>query len=538
MNRVLANATLLALTLAPQAGLAQAPGVNPDVLQQAIDLNEAEGPAATLAFLENAKAEADLPLPAEALLGALLLAAGRAGDAYATLEPLARLEDATPALLFNAWRAASATGQGEARIDLLERAAAMDPVSPAARQLGLIRGQQGRLQEAYVLLAGWAQAFPNDVEARLAAAHSALQLRRVPEAEGLLSDLPQEIPQVRLLLGKILFHRGDPYGAIATLSALGDGSDLPPGMDVDRRKTMANAYIAIGQGAEAVELLRDHAGDDPGMILVLVRAQSQSGDVAAALETIRPIAQAVEQDPSQVSPELGAGLLLQYGRQLIATGAHADAIAPLQVATTLQPDNEMIWQPLGQALAVAGRRDEATAALERFNQLAQNAVPETVQQAQLEADVDDPTGRQLREALKLTGRDRPAEGLEVARNERLLSPGDPRVPMVESQILVRLDLLQDALVAAQDAVDLAPNYADTYYPRAVVLMSLQRLEAAEGDFRQALELAPDHVAAMNDLAVLLMYLERNDEARQLLERVLELSPEDALAASNLEQLDG
>lgn len=538
MNRLLLVAALVTVTLTPTLALAQEAGTNPEILDQAIALNDAEGPAATLEFLENAQAEADLPLPAKALLGALLLAAGRAGDAYAILEPLSRLEDAPPALLFNAWRAAAATGQGPARVDLLERAAQLDPISPAARELGLIRGRQGRLQEAYVLLGGWARAFPNDVEARLAAAHSALQLRRVPEAEGFLSDLPQEIPQVRLLLGKILFHRGDPYGAVATLSALGDGSELPPGMDLDRRKTLANAYIAIGQGAEAADLLADYAGDDPGMILVLVRAQAQSGDVAAALETIRPIAETVQQDPSQVSPELGAGILLQYGRQLIATGSHEAAVAPLQVATTLQPDNEMIWQPLGQALAVAGRREEATAALERFNALAQNAVPETVQQAQLERDVDDPTGRQLREALKLAGRDRPAEGLEVARNERLLSPGDPRVPMVESQILVRLDLLQDALVAAQDAIDLAPDYADTYYQRAVVLMSLQRLDAAESDFRKAIELAADHVAAMNDLAVLLMYQERNDEARQLLEKVLELSPDDALAASNLAQLEG
>jgi len=538
MNRILPAVSLITLSiLGPTLALSQDDGTPDGVLEQAIALNDSAGPAVTLEFLETARAKEELSLPAEALLGALLLAAGRAGDAYATLEPISRLGDAPPALLFNAWRAAAMTGQGDARVDLLERASALDPISPAARELGLIRGRENRLQEAYILLAPWARAFPNDYQARLAAAHAALQLGRVPEAEEMLSDLPPEIPQVSLLQGKILFHRGDPYGALATLATLGDGSDLPPSMDLDRRKTMANAYIVVGQGAEAVGLLEGHTGTDPGLILVLVRAQSQSGDIAGALAAITPLAREVARDPGAFAPRLAAGILFQYGSQLNATGSQQEAIEPLQLATELQPDNEMMWQALGQALAVSGRREEATAALERFNQLAQSAVPATVQQAQLERDIDDSTVVQLREAMRLAGRDQLSEGLEVARTERRMAPGDPRVPMVESQILIRLERLDEALVAAEDAIDMAPDYADTHYQRSVVLMVLRRLDEAESGFRRVLELAPDHTAAMNDYAVLLMFLERNDEARPLLERALEFNPDDVLASRNLQSLD-
>jgi tetratricopeptide (TPR) repeat protein len=538
MSLVKIATVTIVIALTASATLGQQPTTAPeDVLERAITLNDAEGAEATLAFLEAEQARSDLAPPAKALLGALLLAAERPGEAYVLLDPLSRLDQAPPAVLYNTWRAAALGGFGDERLALLERASAADPISPAARELGLIRGRQGRLQEAYILLAPWARAHPDDIEARLAAAHSALQLNRIPDAEELLSDLPQEIPQVRLLWGKILFHRGDPYGALATLKALGDGSDLSPVLDRDRRQTMANAHIAVGQGAQAVELLQQRAGEDAGLVLVLTRAYSQSGDVAAALETIRPLGQAAIEESSAFGTQLAADLLHEYGRQLNANGAQTEAVTPLELAAGLDPDNEKIFQALGQALAVAGRPEEATAALERFNQLARSAVPATVQQSALERDVEDPTGGQLREALTLLGKDQPAKALEIVRTEQRMVPDDPRIMIVEAQILLFLDLHDEALFAADRAVEMAPEFADGYYQRGVVLMGMQRLEEAEIAYRKALEIASAHTPAMNDLAVLLIFQNRHDEARQLLERVLELDPDDRLAARNLDGLN-
>jgi Flp pilus assembly protein TadD len=503
------------------------------VLERALEVNEAQGPAATLEFLEAERAKGSLRPQAQALLGALLLAAGRPEESFDALEPITQSQQAPPAVLFNAWRAASGIGRGEERIDLLERAVAIDAVSPAGRQLGLIRGAANRFEEALILLAPWARANPQDLEARLAGATAALQLQRLPAAEELLTGLPQDLPRVRLLWGKLLFLRGDPRGSLATLKALGNGEGLPAGVDRDRRHTMANAYILIGEASEAIPLLEGRQHGDPGIALVLARAQAQSGDVEASLETIRPLAESVMIDPQAHSASLAATALLEFGRQLITTGSPQEAIAPLRLATEVDPYAEEAWQSLGQALAISGRREEARVALERFNELARDAMSTSAEQSTLEMGVADPTGRRLIEALDLQRRGRGSEALELVRSEAKLATGDPRVPVIEAQILYGLGRAEEALAATQTALGISPEYADAYYQRGVILMGERRLDEAEVAYRQALQLAPAHLPSMNDLAVLLIHQQRQEEARQLLERVLELSPEDELAAANL-----
>lgn len=535
---------ILLAALVPPSGLAaQTPSTSqgrpaaiPDdpLVGRAIERFEADGAAAALELLEAERASGELSEAATALYGTLLLRTGRNEEALRVLEPLAEAEDAPAGLLYQAWRAAARAGRGGEKLSYLARSASLEPLSPAGRELGLIRGQQGRLADAYVLLRPWVRANPDDLEARLAAAVCAVELERIPEAEELLSDLPTENPRVGLLWAKVLLARGDPYGAIASLRALGD--DLPPAIDLDRRRTMANAYINVGQAADAVELLEGRLGDDPGLILLMSQAQSQSGEVAAALETVRPLAEAVLAEPDALRPELAAGILLEFGRHLIATGTPTGALPALEKAAELDPNNKLIFQSLGQSLAATGRREEAQQALERFRQMTSNEIPPAAQQSALESDLEDPTGRRLREALRLMGQDRPAEALQIVRSERAIAADDPRVQLVESQVLIQLDRPEEALRVAEEALAMAPDMADAHYQRAVVLMGLERLDEAEAGFRRTLELAENHTPAMNDLAVLLMVRERDDEARQLLERALEINPDDPMAASNLEQL--
>ncbi len=507
------------------------------LMARAIEVSKSDGPGAAIEVLEAARLEQGLTDEQEIFLGVLLFTAGRAEESFAKLEPFTRSPEASPPLLFNAWRAADQTGRGAEHIALLQRAAAGAPGSPAARQLGFILGNQGRIEEAYRLLLPWARSQPNDVEARLATAHAALQLERVPVAEEMLADLPSDIPQVRLLSGKALYLRGDPRAALATLGELGDGTGLPPAIDLDRRHTMANCYVAIGESARAVELLEGYAADDPRLMMVLGRAQAQSGQIEQALATLRPLAQAAQGDPSGFGAEMSAGVLLAYGKALVSSGSPAGAIDPLTRASELDSQNAMVWQALGNALAVAGRREEATAALERFDSLARAAPPTANDAAALESEIDDPTAARLRRALMMANQGLTTEALAEVRDERLMAPGDPRVALVESRLLVMQGSLDAALAPAAQAVEMAPDFADAYYQRAVVLMGLEQLQQAENDFRAALEVLPTHTPAMNDLAVLLMMQQRNDEARVLLERALEINPADALAAQNLSEID-
>jgi len=96
--------------------------------------------------------------------------------------------------------------------------------------------------------------------------------------------------------------------------------------------------------------------------------------------------------------------------------------------------------------------------------------------------------------------------------------------------------LEEAMTAAESAVQLAPDIADSYYVRGVVRLDIGLSGPAEEDLRKTIAMAPQHTAAMNDLAVLLMAEGENEEAKLLLEQVLVLQPGDPIAARNLATL--
>jgi tetratricopeptide (TPR) repeat protein len=499
-----------------------------------VELIDLEDVAGSITQLETALADRGLDRIARAALGALYVETGQAQKAFDMLEPITLDDDAPASVLYNAWRAAALLGQGGARMMWLQRATQLEPVSPAGRLMGLMMGEQGAYTEALRLLRPWARTFPDDNEVRVAAAAAALQLERAPDAEELLADLPQDDPRVRLLWGKLLVLQGDPFGALATLKAL--PGDLDPELDLGRRRTMAQAHTIAGQAAEAIALLEGRVDDNPGVALQLSHALFQSGRVSQAAAVMEPFAKTVLSKDESLGGTLEANLTLEYGQLLNSLGRQLDALPYLERSAKLDPDNKLVWQNLGQSLNAAGRREEAKAALERFRQMTESEVPAVAKVAALRADAGDPTGRNLREALKKLGGGQTVEALKMARSEARLAPHDIRPKLVEAQILVSMELLDEALTVALGAIEISPDSADARYQKAVVHMARQELEQAEADFRIALGLAADHVATLNDLAVLLMVQDRQDEARPFLERALEINPRDRVAADNLEQI--
>jgi len=532
--------SVLLLTWLPGGARGQEEELQLDPRVQAIAAKVEEGNMSeALSMLEALEQEAgQLPGPLQSLQGTLYLETGNPQRALEILVPLCEGPEADPAALYNAARAHLAVGQPEEAMALLERSVSLIPNSVASRDLGLLLAQQSRYREAYRYLRPWAAAAPDDSEARLVAALCAVQLKRPNEAEELLSDLDQNNPRVRLLWGKLLLDKADPYGALATLKPLADNP--PPQMELDVRRTLADAHAAVGQSAEAVELLQGWVGESPVVALQLAQAQYQSGDLEGATTTLQPFAGALlnqlsSSDPGSV-PDLVVNLIVEYGRLLATGGLHAEALPYLEAATRLDPGNKQSWHQLGQAYAATGRVDEAQAALARFQEIVKQEVPAAMSEVELEKNLEDPTGRELRDAMKLQADGRTAEALAVIRQEMELAPDDPRPVLLESRFLMFDQQLDEALAAAERALQLAPS-PDAFYQRGSVLLAMQRVDEAEASFRQALELMPEHTATLNDYAVLLMGLGRNDEARQMLERALEIRPDDALAAANLESLD-
>jgi tetratricopeptide (TPR) repeat protein len=373
---ILAVLVVLAVlsVLFPRSPLgAQEPPDPQKAFDQARQKYQAGDYKAVVELLAPLKPDASSPPPLLTLLGGAYIELGQIAEAQALLDPVAATDAAGPALLFNAARAAFAKKQDEKGEGFLKRAIEKAPASLAARSLGLRYGRQGRIVDAYKLLRPWADAHPDDGDVRLAAAFCAIELRRGAEADALLAGLPETNPQVRLLKGRLLLARGDPRGAIALLSPL--QAAPPREIDRDLRWVLGEARMEIGEAAGAVALLEGHAADDPDMALLLAQAYGQTGSPDKVLTTLKPFVDRLPEPATldETRRAVFAAMALEYGKALIAGARWPEAVTVLEKATALNASNLPAWQVLGQALAGAGRRDEAKKVLEKFQELSKAA---------------------------------------------------------------------------------------------------------------------------------------------------------------------
>jgi tetratricopeptide (TPR) repeat protein len=505
-----------------------------------------------LQILEPMRKDGTATGPALSLLSGLYLEMGKAADALQVIKPLADAEDADPAVLFNAARAALALQQTDVAQRYLERSVARIPISPASRELGLLLGRQGRIVEAYRWLRPWALRSPDDLEARINAASIAIRLERPAEAEELLSGLSAQDPGLQLLRAEALELRGNGKGALALLEPL--QKNHPPGMDLELRRALAEAYLTAGNPAAAVRQLDGKAGDHPTLVVLLARAQRLSGNAKAATATLQPFLAKIPDDPKAVGdPRPAGGMATEYGRLLLAGGNAAGALPWLEKATRLYPSSREAWEGYADALTAAGRAADATAARGRAKELADaaaaraGAAPAPLAEeapaqaaaapAASAASAAAPLSPNLAKAQQLLAQKQPDKALVLVRQEIAIAPKDPRARAVEAQILLAQHNWQGALDSAQAALKLDPQNPDLLYLRGAVQISLRHLDEAEKDLRQVLQKAPNHIAAMDDLAVVMMLRNKPDEARQLLERALALNPNDPNARTSLANLD-
>ena len=517
---------LLALT-----GVSGVPAQEPPlVLQEAMALVEQGDPEGAIAVLENLVAEPDAPDIATAALGALLLETGNAGRALDVLAPLAERDPPDPAALFNAGRAAEALGRFQDAASLYQRSIELEPRSPALRALGMMIGRLGQAGDAYEYLRQWTAMNPSDQDARLAAAWGAVALGRPPDAEALIEGLDPQNAQVKLLRGRILLLRDDPWGALAELQPLAENP--PAHLARGIRSALATAYLLVGEADGAIQQLESLSPEDPELAGRLARAYYQAGRIRDAIATLAPFVEplATTEPPADASTDLARELAYDYGRFLHSIEETERALPFLRLAADLDPNLAETFRALGQVLSALGRRDEAEVAVERYQELA--AAPDDMQQG----DLEDPTGREVRIALQRAGSGDADGALEVLAREQRRAPADPRPAIAASSVLLHAGRSPEALAAVERALVTAPGNPDGLYQRGVVLMAMRQLDEAESMFRQTLAAAPGHIAGLNDYAVLLMSQGRENEAAQHLRRVLELRPDDPLARRHLDQL--
>jgi len=315
---------------APKAAAPAAPAESPlqKPLDEAVRLVQAGKKAEAFQKLQAVEKDPNVTPLVLSLIGALYVEIGRPQDGLRVLKPLADPEDAQPAVLYNAGRAALRAGQVDAGRIYLTRSVLKQPDSPAARELGMLTAQDGRVVEAYSMLRPWALHNPNDTEARLVAANLAVQLERGDDAIQLLANFPDSEPAVRLLHGKALVLKKDGPGAVALLKPL--LAKHPQGMDLEVRRSLAEAELLAGQPAEAVKLIDGKTGGHPALVLLLARAQRQAGNAAAAGATLKPLADKLPANADTIGdPRPVAGIAMEYGSLLVDGGVLMDELRDL-----------------------------------------------------------------------------------------------------------------------------------------------------------------------------------------------------------------
>jgi predicted Zn-dependent protease len=352
---------------------AAAPAQSPDArLEEATALTSRGKFKEAIAKLEALRRDPACPPKALSLLGSLYVKEKRSKEALAVLRPLASGANAEPAVLYNAGLAALGEHDLASAQGYFTRAVLQQPASPASRELGLIYAHQGRVIEGYSLLRPWSLLYPADGEARLTAATLALELERPAEAEQLITGMDSNEPAIALMRGKVLVQKGDGKGAVAVLAPLMAGH--PKGMELEVRRTLAEAQLLAGQPAAAVELLKGRVDNHPAVALVLARAQHKAGDILGALVTLRPFADQLPADAKGLGdPRPPTRIAVEYGRLLIDAGRSPEAVAVLEKATHILPQSQEAWQALSQAYGAAGRRGDSQAAAAKADELAKSA---------------------------------------------------------------------------------------------------------------------------------------------------------------------
>jgi tetratricopeptide (TPR) repeat protein len=249
---------------------------------------------------------------------------------------------------------------------------------------------------------------------------------------------------------------------LVAAAARPDGQPPPRAAAVQR----AQQELGAGRRGEAKRLLADAADRFRSVqaLLFLSRLQSEDGDAAGALDSLRQ-ARLLAPNSEEV--------LSAFAQMSLAAGAPVPAVVALDALTRMCPDVMQYHYLLGVALLRVGDRLNAVSALSTAEQLEPN-----------------------RALTQLA--------LGIAHN--------------------RLQQYADAERVLARAVDVDPRNADTLAALAEAEQGLGKLDAASTHVQQVLASAPQHATANLVAGLVAMDRAHYAEARAALERAVQTDP--------------
>jgi tetratricopeptide (TPR) repeat protein len=233
--------------------------------------------------------------------------------------------------------------------------------------------------------------------------------------------------------------------------------------------------------------------------LYLGIARRLTGDVAASLEILKPLAQS-QPNSAAVNYELGRS----YG----AAGHGDKAIAALRRAVDLQPAMTGAWCSLADELRAAGDAAEADAVCAQRLELASH----------------DP---RLQKAVAALRENRFAEADDMLYQHLDEDPTDILAMQLLAAVYLGLDRFAHAGTLLARCLELAPNYAAAHHDYAIVLDKQTRRGDALREIQLALDADPGNPDYRNVQATLLDRSGEYDRAIEVYASLLDEQPQQA-----------
>jgi len=201
---------------------------------------------------------------------------------------------------------------------------------------------------------------------------------------------------------------------------------------------------------------------------------------------------------------------------LFTDGRYTEAASLAQTLTLRFPGHGFSWKVLGAAWKQMGRSADALAPMQKAAAVSPN-----------EAESHNNLGATLRDLGQV------AEAEASFRQALQLSPYFAEAHNNLGNSLRNLSRLSDAIVSYRRALELKPDYAEAHNNQGITLQELGRPDKADGSCRRALAIKPDYAEASMNLGHALRSLGRLDEAVRSYRRALEIRPNYAVAHNNL-----
>ncbi len=314
----------------------------------------------------------------------------------------------------------------------------------------------------------------------------------------LLRDLDRTGEAIRLLEEAVVRQIGDAevYEQLALLR-LADGL-------ADDALAAVDAARAQGRTSPGLELARG---------LALARNPERRGE---ALDYLQDALRNGVGDPVVVH--------LEAADLLVAEARYPEALEHLRAAGEVAPQVPEVAYRLGRALAAAGDREGAEAALQRYRSL-QEARERA---AEVESTASAEATSALSEAQRLAAAGTPeaalarlAGVLQEQADHRLA--GDVRA--LRAKILFSMGRVEQAVASVAEARRLRPDRVEHHYLEGMFLHTGGRVEDAAQALERALTLDPDLGEAHALLGMIAAEAGRFGEAAERMERALELGLE-------------